>query len=198
MNEYQNHKDTFTHGDPIQKQTAKWYFHKFGSTYKAGTYKGLDVSIGKGEGVAAGGILLRSLMPITLQESVGSEMRFANSTDKASFVEGPCNCVNRILDETKPEETKSTWDIKDLVARDDFSLDIFCEASCLRLISSSEDRKIVLPQRAVYSCPRVGLTLKRHDLEKEKYWMADYRFLTFPALHSKMKDYIILSQLAKG
>ena len=145
LNEYQNHKDTFTHGDPIQKQTAKWYFHKFGSTYKAGTYKGLDVSIGKGEGVAAGGILLRSLMPITLHESAGAEMRFTNGTDKSSFVEGPCNCVNRILDETKPEETKDTWDIKDLVAREDFSLDIFSENSCLRLISSSEDKKIILP-----------------------------------------------------
>lgn len=28
--------------------------------------------------------------------------------------------------------------------------------------------------------------------------MADYRFLTFPHLHAKMKDYIVLSLLAKG
>ena len=40
--------------------------------------------------------------------------------------------------------------------------------------------------------------MKRHDSEKEKYWMADYRYLTFPAFHAKMKDYIVLSCLAKG
>ena len=28
--------------------------------------------------------------------------------------------------------------------------------------------------------------------------MADYRYLTFPAFHAKMKDYIVLSCLAKG
>ena len=28
--------------------------------------------------------------------------------------------------------------------------------------------------------------------------MADYRFLTFPSLHAKMKDYITISLLAKG
>ena len=69
LNDYRVHKDTFTHGDPMQKQTGKWYFHKFGNSYKAGTYKGLDVAIGKGEGVAAGGILLRSLMPVTLSNT---------------------------------------------------------------------------------------------------------------------------------
>ena len=69
LNDYRVHKDTFTHGDPMQKQTGKWYFHKFGNSYRSGTYKGLDVAIGKGEEVAAGGILLRSLMPVTLSNT---------------------------------------------------------------------------------------------------------------------------------
>ena len=142
-------------------------------------------------------------MPVTLQsssEEVSSgTLRFSHGTEKSAFIEGPCNCVNRLLKEAKPEEEcKGAWDIKDLVARDDFNLDIFDEASCLHLVTSKFGRKIVLPARTITKCPRVGLTLKRHDLEKEKYWMSDYRFVTFPALHAKMRDYICLSLLAKG
>ena len=55
-----------------------------------------------------------------------------------------------------------------------------------------------MPHQQLSKCPRVGLTLKRYDTEKEKYWMADYRYLSFPAMHAKMKDYIVLSYLAKG
>lgn len=118
LNDYGEHKDTFTHGDAMQKQTAKWYFHKFGNSYRGGTYKGLDVAIGKGEGKAAGGILLRSLMPLNLTpSSTDSNLVFTNRNDKASFVEGPCNCVNRILKEAGPEESKAPFDIVDLVAK---------------------------------------------------------------------------------
>ena len=42
------HPDTFTHGDSLQKETGRWYFHKFGQSYKVGTYKGLDLTFGKG------------------------------------------------------------------------------------------------------------------------------------------------------
>lgn len=138
-------------------------------------------------------------MPLTQSaSSTAQHMVFTNSTDKASFIEGPCNCVNRLLKEARPEETKGDFDIKDLVARSDFNLDIFDSSSCLHLLCDSPDRKITLPKRQIQKCPRVGLTLKRYDTEKDKYWMADYRFLTFPAFHAKMKDYIIMSSLAKG
>jgi len=39
-----NHQDTFTHGDPIQNSLGNWYFHKTGTGYKGGFYKGLDIS----------------------------------------------------------------------------------------------------------------------------------------------------------
>ena len=182
----------------MQKQTAKWYFHKFGKSYKAGTYKGLDVSIGKGDGVAAGGILLRSLMPLTLSETSDQKLTFTNRTDKANFLEGPCNCINRILAETMPTTKTGAFEIIDLVACPDFSLDIFDPNSCLHLLCDTPGRQIVLPKRQMVKCPRVGLTLKRYDAEKEKYWMANYRYLTFPSLHAKMKDYIIISSLVQG
>ena len=85
-----------------------------------------------------------------------------------------------------------------MVDRSDFNLDIFDSDSCLHLLCDTTERTISLPQRQLSKCPRVGLTLKRYDVEKEKYWMADYRYLSFPALHSKMKDYIVLSYIAKA
>ena len=46
--------------------------------------------------------------------------------------------------------------------------------------------------------PRVGLTLKRYDLEKEKYMLADYRFLTYPEKCKKQNILIQIALLAKG
>ena len=38
--------------------------------------------------------------------------------------------------------------------------------------------------------------MKRYDEEKEtKYWMADYRFLTFPGFNAKMKDFTVLAMI---
>jgi len=42
-------------------------------TYKAGSYKGLDVSFGNPDLPAIGGILLRSLMPVTITEKDGKK-----------------------------------------------------------------------------------------------------------------------------
>ncbi len=53
------HEDPFVHGDPLQLGTATWYFHRSGSSYRGGTYKGLDISFGPAH--AFGGILVRSL-----------------------------------------------------------------------------------------------------------------------------------------
>lgn len=61
----EGHKDTFTHGDTLQHENAKWYFHKMGGNYKAGSYKGLDLTFGH-RGSTIGGILIRSLMPVDI------------------------------------------------------------------------------------------------------------------------------------
>jgi hypothetical protein len=39
------HPDTFTHGDVMQEELARWYFHRSGGEYKGGTYKGLDIAV---------------------------------------------------------------------------------------------------------------------------------------------------------
>jgi hypothetical protein len=55
-----------------------------------------------------------------------------------------------------------------------------------------------MPIREVVETPRVGLTLKRLDEHRPAFWMADYRHLSYPEFHSKMKDFIILSMIDKG
>ena len=96
--DHPEHNDTFTHGDTLQKQNCKWYFHKMNGAYKAGTYKGLDLSFGKPEINAIGGILLRSLKEVFVsEEEAGGKLKV---TGNGEFIEGPCNCVNRILKET--------------------------------------------------------------------------------------------------
>merc|ERR1712166_426835 len=97
------------------------------------------------------------------------------------FIEGPCNCVNKILKETTSSEKDG---IKDLVAMDSFNLDAFDTESNFHLITSN----VILPEKKILKSPRVGLSLKRLDDNKPAYWLADYRMLTYPELHHKMKD----------
>ena len=70
MNKKEGHEDTFTHCDPIQGKTnGKWYMHRMSAekpmSFKAGTYKGVDISFGATAGEERfGGILLRAMLNI--------------------------------------------------------------------------------------------------------------------------------------
>ena len=183
--DHAEHHDTFTHGDSMQKQNCKWYFHKMNGAYKAGTYKGLDLSFGKPDINAIGGILLRSLREALVTEADGK----LKVTGSGEFIEGPCNCVNRIL-----KDTCSGENVKDLVGLDEFSLDAFNTKSNFHLV----DENVVMESREIIKMPRVGLSLKKMDEQKPKYWLADYRHLTYPDLNKKMKEFIVLSMLDKG
>ena len=41
-----DHNDNYTHKSIEQADPCQWYFHKTGSSYKGGTYKGLDITKG--------------------------------------------------------------------------------------------------------------------------------------------------------
>lgn len=73
------HKDQYTHCYEEQLGTNGWYFHKHGKSYKEGTYKGLDITLGDGKNTYLG-ILIRSIM-----------------SDKGNLIEGPCRCVNELI-----------------------------------------------------------------------------------------------------
>jgi len=78
------HNDPCTHGDPDQLLMHTFYFHKFKTgTYKAGTFKGMDLTFGSVKEKAYFGILVRSILNIKTGQ----------------IIEGPCNVVNKILSE---------------------------------------------------------------------------------------------------
>jgi len=82
-----------------------------GGTYKSGTYKGLDLAIGKGD-QAVGGILIRGLMQV---KTVDSCVVPDSDLKKDMYTDGPCNSVNKMLSHLKPKACAGNFDIKDLV-----------------------------------------------------------------------------------
>ena len=53
----EGHPDPFTHGDALQLETGRWYFHRTAGVYRGGSFKGLDLTFGSGG--AYGGVLIR-------------------------------------------------------------------------------------------------------------------------------------------
>jgi hypothetical protein len=161
----EQHRDPFAHRAPIQDQLGVWYFHLAGTSYRGGSYKGLDITFGRAN--AFGGILLRSA------ESLD---------DPLDRVEGPSLLVDRILRLTRAAH------ISDLVARFDLRIDSPSGKSPLHL-APSEPRDV-----PVYRCARVGLLLKRGDLDEKSRWLArPYRFLTDPARTKKGKPQLVVA-----
>lgn len=78
------HPDLFTHGDPVQLEMGRWYFHRTNGEYRGGTYKGLDITFGDGQTFA--GILIRGLQP-----------------DDGDHIDGPCLSVDQLLRDTQQD-----------------------------------------------------------------------------------------------
>lgn len=76
------HPDPFTHADPAQSTVGRWYFHRTGGTYRAGTFKGVDLTFGA-EGVHAG-LLIRAVR-----------------SGEGARVEGPSCVVDHALQATR-------------------------------------------------------------------------------------------------
>ena len=166
------HSDTFTHGDEMQKRKGEWYFHRSGKTYKGGTYKGLDISIGQGSNTV-GGILIRSI----------------RNVETAKIIDGPCLCVDTILSHTQKPR------IVDLV-KDAHFRNMVAEEGEGNLLYLKYDESI--PKLSVFSGPRVGLSLKRWDEEKPKFIGKCYRFYTEADKVKKGKDLAIIGLLLQG
>jgi hypothetical protein len=158
-----NHLDTFTHGDPMQQEFARWYFHRSGSEYRGGTYKGIDLAFGRA-GVPAG-ILVRGARRVD---------------DPPALVDGPCMCVDHLLALTgKPT-------IQALVAGWDRDADD--PDAPLHVTVDPAPRAA-----AVHASPRVGLTLKRGVLaDRARFLARPYRFLSEPAKIKKGRANLVV------
>jgi hypothetical protein len=53
------HPDPYVHRAPLQRTSARWYFHREGRGYRGGSFKGVDLTFGPP--TTYGGALLRSL-----------------------------------------------------------------------------------------------------------------------------------------
>ncbi len=167
------HPDDFTHCDPIQVNFGVWYFHRAGEEYRGGTYKGLDIAIGH-DGTH-GGILIRGIEQLSL------------STTR---IDGPSLVVDHLLAMNRSPS------IRELVSRFDIRIDAPESPAESPLYVTVEDDHRGLP---VYESPRVGLTLKRGDLESRRRFIArPYRFLTEPDRIKKGKAALAVALHHRG
>jgi 3-methyladenine DNA glycosylase Mpg len=134
------HPDQYTHSDDDQKSFGKWYFHKCsGGSYKGGTYKGMDITMGNNETYF--GILIRSIYDENLCE----------------MIEGPCRSVNKIL------ELNNCYDVKEYMANKCDPLSVRNTRNVyLKWKSSDNDEPI-------YKGPRIGLSDKYPEWQNVPY-----------------------------
>jgi len=128
----EDHPDNYTHCDNDQKNIGNWYFHKQnGGSYKAGTYKGLDITFGTDdEKICYGGILIRAI----------------EDNDRKLII-GPCKVVDHILNICKCATINELVNGKIMNVNDELS----------KLYIKSKKQE---PNKTIYSGPRVGLSFK--------------------------------------
>jgi hypothetical protein len=164
-----DHEDTYTHCSDDQLEFGRFYFHKFkNGSYKSGTYKGMDLTFGDKKNNLYCGILIRSMMDI----------------DTNDFIEGPCKCVNKIL------EIFGFDDVAGFMAEGDDRkvIDIYKKKYQLYIQDTA-----TLNKEDIYVGPRVGLSDKYPD-----YKLKDYRYATMIKLIKKQKKFTILPNKTKN
>jgi len=159
----------------LQRTLGRWYFHRAGGRYRAGTYKGLDISFGSD--AASGGILIRGV------ERLGPE------PPAPALIDGPCMVVDHILALT------ASGSVEALAAR--------CEPGIERAGPGSPLYLELLPgpgrAPAVHETARIGLTLRKGDTAARRWYLArPYRFLSEPARIRKGKPYLVTALHQQG
>ena len=130
-----------------------WYFHAYGSgAYKAGTYKGLDLTFGQPDHNMYGGILIRTMEDLST----------------GAMVQGSCNCATALL------QTQSCEEVKEFVSKHpEFDKTKVLDSDHILHLKPSE-----LPKREVTQSHRVGLTLKKTDGPRHEYVFKPNRYHT--------------------
>jgi hypothetical protein len=155
------HPDPFTHGDPRQREMARWYFHRVGGTYKGGTYKGVDIAFGRAD--ACAGVLVRGI---------------AELGEPAQLVDGPCLVVDRLLALT------GRASVADLADRIDLAID--APDSPVRVEAAAARGARVYASPRIGLTLKKGATPAR-----VAYLSRAYRFLTEPARIKKGRALLV-------
>ncbi len=162
------HQDFFSHRDPLQRHLGKWYFLRHHGGYRAGTFKGLDLTFGQ-QG-AFGGILIRGL-----------------EREDGSLIDGPSLCVDELLRVGGVEKiaeldgfvgAKRIWDPENPLH--------FVE------LPAWERREIFSSARVGLNLK------KELSEKESAYITRDYRFLTEPRRIKKGRVQLIMALHLKG
>ena len=164
--EYYQSPDSFIHGDVHQLTCNCFYFHRQnGKSYKGGTYKGLDITIGCPPDFF-GGILIRSILT------------------PQGFIEGPCKVVDYILS-SNGFDTIEKLIMSLLVAAGQQGKQLQEPIPCdfdnpyLKVIPN------IRQETPIYNGPRVGLNLKKEQQVmglRCQYIMKAFRFTCYPSM----------------
>ena len=168
---YVNHKtlhpDAFTHGDKAQERVGEWYFHKKGGTYKAGSFKGLDVTFGWA-GVPCG-CLIRSIQPVDGVRDGAAGPACVLFADRP-LVEGPSLVVDALLAATGRAK------VIDLAGGADVKIPV--ESAGIGLVLSHTPNRGRRADCGVLRAPRVGLVPRTVD--SLRFAGRLYRFIALP------------------
>jgi hypothetical protein len=158
------HPDTFTHRDPIQRESGRWYFHRTGGVYRSGSFKGVDLTFGHDGSLA--GILFRGL-----------------EAADGTLIDGPSLLVDRLLARSSKKDVatldaaiaeRQAWDTANPLM--------------LSWLEEEEARLIYKCSRVGLSLKRV-----RKPAEALPYLVRPYRYMSEPVRTSKGKHYLILA-----
>ncbi len=165
------HEDPFAHRDPIQVESGVWYFHRQGGTYKGGTYKGVDIAMGRRPDTYVG-ILIRSIF----------------DAESGALIEGSCSCMDHVLLRIGKESVAA------LAGSFDGSIEPR-EGSPLFLAHEDPPGGVA----EVFDSARVGLTLKKGATPERKQLLArPYRFTIEPRRTKKGRVHLIVALHRKG
>ncbi|MEZ4450260.1 MAG: hypothetical protein R3B09_12355 [Nannocystaceae bacterium] len=166
------HPDPFTHGDPMQREFGRWYFHRQGTSYKGGSFKGLDLAVGSPR--VAAGILLRAIVDV----------------ERGALVEGSCSVVDHILART------GSASVAALAGAFDLAIDRPPDGASPLALSRAPAAGAPVE---IYASARVGLTLKKGaDPLRRRFLARPYRFLNEPRRISKGRPYLIVGLHRSG
>lgn len=163
------HPDPFTHGDPLQKTQARWYFHRDEGAYRGGSFKGLDITFGPTTDF--GGILIRTI-----------------SAPDGTVVNGCSLCVDHML------RTSQFGAVKDLDEKiGDREVNDPTAPLFLRTLKEPYEDEIYETARVGLTLKRV-----RSHPSMPEYIMRRYRFLNAPQAIKKGKVHLVIALHQQG
>jgi 3-methyladenine DNA glycosylase Mpg len=162
------HRDPFTHCHPLQSEPGHWYFHRSGGSYRNGSFKGLDLTIGT-EKAGHGGVLIRSIETPDGRLIAGPSLVVDHLLSASGY--GSVADLDRAIGGRRPGDSGSEL--------------------CLKAAEARGDGESELPR--IYRSARIGLTLKRRKPDAADYLLRPYRFLTEPRRIGKGRLHLALA-----